>query len=79
MRPRVGKAVKMPEGRFVDVGKPKTEANTTWLTVKPVANRVTVKVDHQKVYAPGDTMYVDISLLDWKEKPAGRRGCAVAG
>ncbi|NLE00720.1 MAG: hypothetical protein GX640_12700, partial [Fibrobacter sp.] len=75
MRPRVSDAVKMPEGNFVDVGKPKTEANTTWLTVKPTANRVTVLLDHQKVYAPGDTMYIDISLTDWKNKPLDGEVC----
>ncbi len=69
MRPRVKAAMRMPEGHFVDVGKPKTEANTTWLTVKPTANRATVALEHRKVHAPGDTMHMAISLADWKGEP----------
>lgn len=69
MRPRVSAARKMPEGHFVDVGKPKTEANTTWLTVKPTANRVKVSLKHPKVKAPGDTMNLELALADWKGNP----------
>ncbi len=69
MRKRVVDAKRMPEGHFVDVGKPKTDANTTWLTVKPTANRVSISLEHEKVQIPGDTMLVDVSLTDWKGNP----------
>lgn len=69
MRPRVSAVRKMPEGHFVDVGKPKTEANTTWLTVKPTANQVKIALEHQNVQAPGDKMEIGIALTDWKGKP----------
>ena len=69
MRPRVSQAIKMPEGYFVDVGKPKTDANTTWLTVRPSANRVNISLKHEKVFTPGDTMKIAVSLSDWKGKP----------
>jgi alpha-2-macroglobulin len=71
MRPRISDIKRMPSGNYVDAGKPESVANTTWLTVKPTANRVTVALQHDKVQTPGDTMTLTLSLSDWKGKPLG--------
>ena len=77
MRPRISVPKKMPEGAIIDPGKPETIANTTWLTVKPVANRVLIKLDHEKVITPLPKKGISrgrARLLHKKKKKGLRRG-----
>ncbi|MCP4366307.1 MAG: hypothetical protein GY800_13570, partial [Planctomycetes bacterium] len=69
MRARISGIRYNKNGQVVDPGKPQTVANTTWIKVKPAANRVKVKLKHNKKYTPGDTMTLNLSLTDWKGKP----------
>jgi uncharacterized protein YfaS (alpha-2-macroglobulin family) len=69
MRPRVAQPKVLPEGQKVDLGKPETVANTTWLNIEPVTNRVYVELQHEKVVLPGSQMAMTISLKDSKRKP----------
>ena len=69
MRPRISEIKRLPSGNYIDAGKPESVANTSWLTVKPTANQVTVALEHDKVQAPGDTMTLNLTLNDWKGKP----------
>lgn len=68
-RPRIAAARTMPDGGVVDPGKPQTVANTTWLTVKPVDNRVTVEMEHERKITPGTPLDIDIQLKDWRGNP----------
>ena len=52
--------------KLTDLGKPATVASTKWVTVKPVRNRVTVKLDNPEKALPGQTIEVNIDLSDEK-------------
>jgi len=69
MRPRIAQPKVLPEGQKVDLGKPETVANTTWLKIEPTSNRVYVDLEHEKVVLPGSEMDMEISLKDNKGKP----------
>ncbi len=69
MRPRVAQPKVLPEGQKVDLGKPETVANTTWLNIEPVTNRVYVELQHEKVVLPGSQLAMTILLKDSKSKP----------
>lgn len=69
IRPRIAPPKVLPEGQKVDLGKPETVANTTWLKVEPTSNRVYVDLEHEKVVLPGSEMDMEISLKDNKGNP----------
>ena len=61
----------MPTNGLVDLGKPETVASTKWVTVKPVRNRISMKLDNPEKALPGQTIDVTIELSDEKGKPLG--------
>jgi uncharacterized protein YfaS (alpha-2-macroglobulin family) len=63
MRGRVGDTRPLP-GLTTDLGKPATLANTTWIKVNPVDNRVKVELGYPAQSLPGRTVDVTISLAD---------------
>ena len=71
MRPRVSMPKHTADGVFTDNGKPQTVFSKTWITVNPVANQLDVKLTHQPVIAPGETLEVAVSLKDNQGKPRG--------
>lgn len=69
IRPRISSAKRVSKSAIIDPGKPKTIANTTWITVKPDANIINVELKHDKITEPGSQCKIEISLKDWKGKP----------
>lgn len=69
IRPRISDAKRISKSAIIDPGKPKTIANTTWITVKPDANIIDVELKHDKITEPGSQCKVQIILKDWKGKP----------
>lgn len=69
IRPRISDAKRISKSAIIDPGKPKTIANTTWISVKPDANIIDVELKHDKITEPGSQCKVQISLKDWKGKP----------
>lgn len=69
IRPRISDAKRISKSAVIDPGKPKTIANTTWITVNPDANIIDVELKHDKVAEPGSQCKIQISLKDWKGKP----------
>jgi len=53
----------------IDLGKPATLAATSWVEVRPVENRVDVKLDHPMKAQPGDEIDVFIHLKSPDGKP----------
>jgi len=68
MRGRVQGSAPVP-GSETDFGKPATLASTTWLEVKPVDNRVEVKLEHPERAQPGDSVKLTIKLSTPQGKP----------
>ncbi|MBD3316988.1 MAG: hypothetical protein GF344_14460, partial [Chitinivibrionales bacterium] len=71
MRPRIANAKRVSKASVIDPGKPKTVANTTWITVKPDANIIDIELDHERTANPGSSLPVTITLKDWKGNPVG--------
>lgn len=67
-RGRVQGSAPVP-GSETDFGKPQTLASTTWLEVKPVDNRVEVKLEHPERAQPGDTVKLTVKLTTPQGKP----------
>jgi len=63
MRGRLDNSAPSPSAPF-DQGKPVTIAATKTVTVKPVKNTVTVKLDYPKKARPGDEVEVTLHLAD---------------
>lgn len=53
----------------LDLGKPATLAATTWISVKPVENRIEVSLDHSLKAQPGDEFDIHIKLKTPDGKP----------
>ena len=52
-----------------DRGRPIAMANTTWVTVEPVANRATLKLEHPVVNLPGSRIKMKLRLSDPRGAP----------
>jgi len=52
-----------------DRGRPIAMANTTWVTVDPVANQATLKLEHPMVNLPGSRMKMKLRLSDPRGTP----------
>jgi uncharacterized protein YfaS (alpha-2-macroglobulin family) len=63
MRGRVP-GVRPQPGNATDIGKPQTVAATTWLEVRPEANRVEVALAHPETAQPGKIVEVEVRLRD---------------
>jgi len=63
MRGRVP-GVRPQPGNATDLGKPQTVAATTWITVRPEANRVAVALEHPATAQPGKVVEVTVRLTD---------------
>lgn len=64
MRPRIAPEKRLPEGTTLDVGRPQTSANTTWLKVEQSANILKVGIEHAASARPGTTLDLKVSLKD---------------
>ncbi|MDB9744174.1 MG2 domain-containing protein, partial [Fibrobacterales bacterium] len=67
-RPRLTQPRVMPEGNKIDLGKPESVANTTWLQIKPDANKVEITLDHKMTALPGSQLKINIKLNTPKGK-----------
>lgn len=67
MRGRVGK--KSLAATQLDLGKPATVAATKWLSIKPVANIVNLKLDAPQKSLPGKTVKIALQLHDQGGRP----------
>ena len=67
-RGRIAAPAKRVDG--LDLGKPRTVAATRWVKVRPVANELSVKVDHPRSALPGHTVPLTIHLKTPAGKPA---------
>ncbi|MFZ1641412.1 MAG: alpha-2-macroglobulin family protein [Candidatus Contendobacter sp.] len=68
MRGRLPDASLAPTAPF-DLGKPVTLAATRWITVNPVKNTLTVKLEAPAKARPGDDIEVALRLADDESKP----------
>jgi uncharacterized protein YfaS (alpha-2-macroglobulin family) len=69
MRPRIGNEKRGADGTIVDVARPQTLGNTTWLKVEPVANTLKVALEHTQTVKPGTRLDMTVSLKDDKGNP----------
>jgi uncharacterized protein YfaS (alpha-2-macroglobulin family) len=67
LRGRLKGTSRRMEGRE-DRGRPIAMASTTWVTVDPVANSATLRLEHRKINLPGSRMKMKLHLSD----PGGR-------
>jgi hypothetical protein len=69
MRPRISGEKLLPDGSTLDAGKPQSVANTTWLEVEQVENRLKVSLDHSATARPGTPLSITIGLKDGHGDP----------
>lgn len=69
MRPRIGNEKRTSDGTIIDVARPQTLGNTTWLKVEPVANTLKVALEHPQTVKPGTRFDMSVSLKDEKGNP----------
>jgi uncharacterized protein YfaS (alpha-2-macroglobulin family) len=67
MRGRLKGAVE--PGSLLDLRRPETLAATSWVSVKPVKNTLTVKIDSPPAAQPGDTVAMTVHLSDDTGQP----------
>ncbi len=67
MRGRIDSGT-LAKGTDLDLGKPSTVAATTWLSVEPVGNQVSVELEHAEKARPGQVVDLTVELAD----PDGR-------
>ncbi|HEY9593357.1 MAG TPA: alpha-2-macroglobulin family protein, partial [Spirochaetia bacterium] len=78
MAPGVPVSVLLERGRVegtgesatrLDLGKPATLGASAWLVVQPVANQVSLTLDHESRRQPGTTLTIHLRMSDWKGVP----------